>query len=552
MNRNSFKKHINHIYKEQNEFMINYKKRLIIDNKDNLTCLSVFDIEQYNKLREPRILNDFINVLKDIKKDKKYSFFTITLKNIDYKNMSNDEVMENIKEQYEILKEFQYLIFKKRNDKKNSLSKIDKILKYELTKKYVLHLHTILFYEDINDMKIIYNRIKKYKNSEKFKNIGRFEIVVNDSVFDSFSQLYKFQKKQIDGNECLIDGNFKSGDFNYFKKLDEDENLIKYVYKYLTKNDSVENKIFKLLQIKRQIYSHKFFDGLSQKDLKTLNYYFYKIIKEDYKLINKLESATEELKEEINFKLSLISRKDNVSINIINRIKREKIIIDKKEDKKNLRYFRKMKIDNMSFNIPLFTKLSKKKYVEDHVKYKHTYNFDKYFMNYDYYDKNNIFNLSYKYNFIRDYYFRQYNKPFMFDFETFKKFINTNYDIQKKKIEEYKNLKYKEFYKKGSGLEIFSDIYEIEKYEEIEKLKKSRTTEKECKERLKKELIEFGSVSEIGRQYNLDIQECLTSDFNNLISKMFKVEFDRLSLLFTKDGELKGFNQLEHFIDIDF
>ena len=45
MNRNSFKKHINHIYKEQNEFMINYKKRLIIDNKDNLTCLSVFDIE---------------------------------------------------------------------------------------------------------------------------------------------------------------------------------------------------------------------------------------------------------------------------------------------------------------------------------------------------------------------------------------------------------------------------------------------------------------------------------------------------------------------------
>ena len=173
-------------------------------------------------------------------------------------------------------------------------------------------------------------------------------------------------------------------------------------------------------------------------------------------------------------------------------------------------------------------------------------------MNYDYYDKNNIFNLSYKYNFLRDYYFRQYNKPFMFDFETFKKFINTNYDIQKKKIEEYKNLKYKEFYKKGSGLEIFSDIYEIEKYEEIEKLKKSRTTEKECKERLKKELNEFGSISEIGRQYNHDIQECLTSDFNNLISKMFKVEYDRLSLLFTKDGELKGFNQLEHFIDVDF
>ena len=164
MNRNSFKKHINHIYKEQNEFMINYKKRLIIDNKDNLICLSVFDIEQYNKLREPRILNDFINVLKDIKKDKKYSFFTITLKNIDYKNMSNDEVMENIKEQYEILKEFQYLLFKKRSDRKNSLSKIDKILKYELTKKYVLHLHTILFYEDINDMKIIYNRIKNPTN----------------------------------------------------------------------------------------------------------------------------------------------------------------------------------------------------------------------------------------------------------------------------------------------------------------------------------------------------------------------------------------------------
>ena len=33
------------------------------------------DIEQYNKLREPRILNDFINVLKDIKKDKKYQWY---------------------------------------------------------------------------------------------------------------------------------------------------------------------------------------------------------------------------------------------------------------------------------------------------------------------------------------------------------------------------------------------------------------------------------------------------------------------------------------------
>ncbi|MBN2833217.1 MAG: hypothetical protein JXK50_07830 [Campylobacterales bacterium] len=121
MSKISFKKYVNNIYREQNDFLTNYKKMLFIDNKDSLSCLSIFDIEQYNKLRRPRILNDFINVIKEIKREKNYCFFTITLKDINYKNLTDEEVLKYIKKQYEILKDFQTSIFKKRNDGRNSI-----------------------------------------------------------------------------------------------------------------------------------------------------------------------------------------------------------------------------------------------------------------------------------------------------------------------------------------------------------------------------------------------------------------------------------------------
>lgn len=520
-----FINHVNNLYKVKNDFLTNYKKRIFIENDNDLMSLSIFDIEQYNKKREPRILNDFINVLKDIKQDKEYSFFTITLKNIDYSNLSNEEIIEQIKEQYKTLKDFQTLIFKKRSDKKNSLTEIDKIIKYEMTKNYVLHLHIILFYKDIENIKKIYKRIKNYKKYDKFKNIGRFEIVVNNKVFDYIGNYYKLQMKKIEENFCYIDGNFKNGDFNYFKKLKDDKDLIKYIYKYITKDDKLENKIFKLLQIKKMTYSHKFFDGFSQKDLKNLNHYFYKIIKDEEKLKYKLTiSDNFEEKEEIDFKLKLINRKDNVSINVIERLKTEKITIDKKENIKNFRYLRKIEIDNMSFNIPIFTKKNKKLFKSDFVKYKYNYNLDKYFFNHEYYDKNNIFNLHYKYNFIKDYYYSQYKKEFFFDFDTFKRYIIINKDIQKKKIEEYKTKKYEEFNKKKE----FKNEYE--------RVLRQNATKEDLRRML----------------YKDEIEDKLTNQFNKLVSNLFKMNYENLGIMFKKDGELQEYNTLEHMIDIDF
>lgn len=520
-----FENHINKLYKVKNDYLTNYKKRIFVENNSNLMSLNLFDIEQYNKRREPRILNDFINVLKDIKKDKEYRFFTITLKNIDYSNLSHDEILEKIKEQYKTLKDFQTLIFRKKIGKKNSLSNIDKIVKYEITKNYVLHLHCILFYEDILNMNMIYKRICSYKKYKKFRNIGRFEIVVNNKVFNFFEKYYKLQLKKMDENYNLIDGNFKSGDFNYFKKLTEDNDLIKYVYKYISKDDKLENKIFKLLQIKKLTYSHKFFDGFSQKDLKNLNHYFYKIIKNEEKLKHKL-TITENLeeKEEINFKLNLIENKENVSINIINRLKTEKIMIDKKEKIKNFRYLRKFEIDNMFSNIPIFTLKSNKIFKSDFVKYKYEYNFDKYFNNYEYYNKNNIFNLHYKYNFIKDYYYLQYKKEFMFDFDTFSRYILMNKDIEKKKIETYKTKKYEEFNKKKD----FKNDFERD-------LKQNRT---------KEDLVRM--------LYKDEIQDKLTNQFNKFVSNLFKMNYENLTIMFKNDGELQEYNTLEHLVDIDF
>lgn len=522
MNKN-FIDFINEKYNVINKKQESFKKRMILENKNNLTSLSIDDIEKYNNKRSKGIKNDLINCVGKIKDGKKYFFLTITLKGFENKLLSNEKILDGIKQQDKLLKRFVYLIFKKRIDKqKISLGDLETIIKYELTKKGVMHVHVLCFYEREETLITICKRIKNYKKHEEFSNIGRVENVVSSRSYSYIADFFNLKKILLDKTESLIDGNFRTGDFTYFKKLNKDGDLIKYVYKYLTKRENTENKIFKILKIRKQIYSNNFFNGVSKYDLENLNYYFFKIMNNLPKIKSKYKVAKGREKEELKFKINLIEIYDNVSMNIISAIQKRKIIIVKNKKSRNYRYEREKRIgfNKEIYRIPIFDVLTKKTYQRNYLKYKYDANREKYINNKEYYDNKNIFSLTYKHNFLKDYAHENFKRGYL-DYENTKKIYMMNADKEKNK---FKN-------------------FGIKRLEEITKMENENLTEME------KHIKKYGDTNSINFYYKQDIQY-LKSQFNDKIKNLFYYEFEEIKNMFDEYGEVKlHYNDTEHFTE---
>lgn len=290
--------------------IIKNSHRQIFTNRENGSFISLRDIFKKQHFIKRSLIQNEINSINEIGKNKIVIFHTSTLDpilNINTKLKDIEIIEEQITKQYkEFSKYFKYI--NDTNDKKKLRYKNIRV--YEFTKKLNLHCHKTDFLNTETDFIKYIESIILSRNKNK---IGRVELVLKDEHFKIIEQYFKGKKIKIRINNkyvyltltkktitfkkekqdiFIITETIKDkGNFIFIRTIkdinENDEHLTNYMFKYMLKSFDINEKdeilkprqkvsketlIFSKLKLRQKIYSINFFtDKITKDELEKIN-----------------------------------------------------------------------------------------------------------------------------------------------------------------------------------------------------------------------------------------------------------------------------------------
>lgn len=299
--------------------IINNSHRQIFTNKENNSFISLRDIFKKQHFIKRSLIQNEIDSINQVGKDKFVIFHTSTLDpilNLNQKIKDIDTIEEQITKQYKEFSKYHKYI-NDTNDKKKLRYKNIRV--YEFTKKFNLHCHKTDF---LNNEEDFIKYIESIILSRNKNNIGRIELVLNIDFFKVVEQFFKDKKIKIRINNKYIylslikkTITFKNekqdifiiketikekGNFIYIRTIndikEDNEHLTNYMFKYMLKsfdinkeneilkprsNVSKETLIFSKLKLRQKIYSINFFtDKMTKDELEKINGKIFTLFKQ--------------------------------------------------------------------------------------------------------------------------------------------------------------------------------------------------------------------------------------------------------------------------------
>lgn len=363
--------------------ILNNSHRQIFMNKENNSFISLRDIFKKQHFIKKSLIQNEINSINEIGKDKFVIFHTSTIDPLlNLSNKINDiETIENqITKQYKEFNQYFRTITQLNNDKE---LKYKNIRVYEFTKKFNLHCHkTDFLYNEIDFIKYIESIVL----SRNKNNIGRVELVLNIDFFKVVEQYFKDKKIKIRINNkytflSLIKKTitFKNekqdiyiiketqkgkGNFIYIRTIndikEDKEHLTNYMFKYMLKSFDINNEneilkprskvsketlIFSKLKLRQKIYSTNFFtDKITKDELEKINSKIFTLFKQ---LDNNKKNVLNEFNE--NDLNELKSGKKHLFYTLSNMFNEKKLFIIEEQilltEYKKIKYLIRMNID---------------------------------------------------------------------------------------------------------------------------------------------------------------------------------------------------------------
>lgn len=418
---NSYKNYIKNENKVKLNNRKNFKRKTLLrSNNPNAPLITLFDVENYTKrTQKAQIQNEISSISsKILEENKNLMFITTTLNpkmNVTFEKITHEkvknglsdfEIIEKIQtEQYETFKSFNNKVVKHHyNNLKNEniTLKTDFLRVLELTKSLNIHQHQITLTNDLIETIEVIRRIILKRESE---NIGRIEIRLKENLLKKIIEtgiIYKLNNKVINITfkriiqkkdkfkrifYKMVETETEKGNYIYLKpilNIEKNENneeneqkntnleITKYLFKYLLKSnseESFENQLFHILDMRQNQYSHNFFTNkLNKRDLFKISSVLYKKLYDIHQKIN--------IK---NTKRMIYETRKLLNNDIIEYNKKDKIIIynnpknNEKEELLKLNTYEKETIKGKFGELKLLTEKSthnQKMTLEEEYKYK--------------------------------------------------------------------------------------------------------------------------------------------------------------------------------------